>query len=92
MEGGFRGEEVDVPAASYECVRNALWCGDGCGTTPPHLRLGIIAVIVLAPHCSIFPFPPPPRGTSGCQRWVRAMWHFRAGCDEAGRRQAARWQ
>lgn len=26
-----------------------------------------VALIVLVPHCSIFPLPPPPRGILGCQ-------------------------
>lgn len=33
MEGGFRGGEVDVAAASYKCVRKALWCVYWCSGT-----------------------------------------------------------
>lgn len=60
VEVGFRGEEVDVPAASYKCVRNASCCDDGCGTTLPHLRLGIVQGCCsrcLGPSLLCFPLP-----------------------------------
>lgn len=62
MEGSFHGEEVDVPAASFKCVRSALWCGDGCGTTLPHLGLSIVqrcAIVQSLSGASLLHFPLP---------------------------------
>lgn len=52
---------MDVPAASYKCARNALWWSDGCGTTLPHLGLGIVqwcASVQSLSWCLIAPFSP----------------------------------